>query len=205
MRVNLKFASKCMPESNGSFCVMLTKQYNNAASNFIQHRVKVRVTNPCSFSPSFRPMAIETELYRPQLPVSLDKPLTQTPFTQPRVPESRGREETRCQINLQRYIWRCKPLTAKLHFHMCSVDFRRMAAHSALWKEAKKDKIFLGEFSEAIYLSHLTLIKSYHAFSSCLYLFCHCMHQFIFQRGNWTPFIIILLKNVTVLHCTTIL
>lgn len=96
-------------------------------------------------------------------------------------------------------------LCSKLHFHMCSVDFRRMAAHSALWKEAKKDKIFLGEFSEAIYLSHLTLIKSYHAFSSCLYLFCHCMHQFIFQRGNWTPFIIILLKNVTVLHCTTIL
>lgn len=178
----------------GPFALCLRS--NNAASNFIQHRVKVRVTNPCSFSPSVRPMTIETELYRPQLPVSLDKPLTQTPFTQPRVPESRGREETRCQINLQRYIWRCKPLTAKLHFHMCSIDFCRMAAHSALWKEAKKDKIFLGEFSEArasgclIYLSHLTLIKSYHAFSSCLPFYAP-IHL---PKRDLDPMIIILLK-----------
>lgn len=101
-------------------------------------------------------------------------------------------------------------MTAELHFHMCSIDFCRMAAHSALWKAAKKDKIFLGEFSEAwgscclIYLSHLTLIKSYLTFSSCRYLFCHFRYQFIFQKVNWTPFIIILLKNVIVLNCTTI-
>lgn len=125
----------------GPFALCLRS--NNAASNFIQHRVKVR---SCSFSPSFRPMTIETELYRPQLPVSLDKPLTQTPSTPPRVPESRGREETRCQINLRRYICRCKPLTAKLHFHMCSGDFCRMLHIQHCGKRPRKTRFSWGSF-----------------------------------------------------------